>query len=206
MMEAVQALIGTCHEAAKLGHYLAFNISDCGGATLDLQGGTYLISQPLVLPPWIGNLHISGGSIRGSESFPKERWLVELNDTSSTGVAAELGHEDVSFTDIFFDSAGASGGLLVDDGMGCVISQCYFIGFTVAGVKVLGGHEILIEHCWLGEVWWNEPVPVNSSSIGILIDGNDHVITDTIVFAYADIGIEINSPGTLVHNVNLASC
>ena len=50
-------------------------------------------------------------------------------------------------------------------------------------------------------------MPVNSSSIGILIDGNDHVITDTIVFAYADIGIEINSPGTLVHNVNnLALC
>ena len=61
------------------------------------------------------------------------------------------------------DSAGVSaGGLLMDDGIGCLISQCYFIGFKTAGIKALSGHSLTIDHCWLGEVWWNQPVPINS--------------------------------------------
>jgi hypothetical protein len=62
---------------------------------------------------------------------------------------------------------------------------------------------VLIDHCWLGEVWWDEPPPANQSSIGILIDGNDHVITDTIIFAFTSIGIEVNSPGTMLHNIHI---
>jgi hypothetical protein len=29
------------------------------------------------------------------------------------------------------------------------------------------------------------------------------VVTDTIVFAYADIGIEANSPSTILHNIHV---
>ena len=35
------------------------------------------------------------------------------------------------------------------------------------------------------------------------IDGNDHVVTDTIIFAFTSIGIEVNSPGTIIHNVHV---
>ena len=35
------------------------------------------------------------------------------------------------------------------------------------------------------------------------IDGNDHVVTDSIIFAYTSIGIEVNSPGTMLHNIHV---
>jgi hypothetical protein len=61
LVKAVEALMTICVAARaepSTPHHLAFNITDCGGATLDLQGGAFLISKPVVLPPWVGNLHV----------------------------------------------------------------------------------------------------------------------------------------------------
>lgn len=43
-------------------HTMASNITDLGGATLDLSGGTYLISAPIVIPSMYGNVQIVRGS------------------------------------------------------------------------------------------------------------------------------------------------
>ena len=51
-------------------HTMADNNTDLGGATLDLSGGTYLISAPLVIPGGNGNLHIVDGTLRASPTFP----------------------------------------------------------------------------------------------------------------------------------------
>ena len=37
------------------------------------------------------------------------------------------------------------------------------------------------------------------------IDGNDHVVTDSVIFAYTSIGIEVNSPGSILHNVHVGT-
>ena len=194
MHDAIQALAVLCTEASGPSHlHLAFNISDCGGATLDLTGGSFLLSQPIVVPSG-GNIHIRSGSLRASSAFPRAHWLVEFHSVDCDHMC----HEDVTFTDIYFDSNRvAAGGLLMNNTMGCAITDCYFIGFWQAGVNIISGHEVLVSGCWLGEVWWNEPVPIHSQSIAILVDGNDHVITDTIIFAYANIGIEVPTLGRI---------
>ena len=201
---AVGGLLAACSPSspAEAGRHLAFNISDCGGATLDLHGGTFLLSAPLALPPWHGNLHITAGTLRAGGNFPADRWLVELGDPHQ--VCDHICHEDITVTSVFFDAAHvAAGGLLSNNAMGCVVSQSYFLGFRSSGVNITGGHEMLVDSCWLGEVWWNEPVPAHSRSIGILINGNDHAVTDSVLFAFESIGIEINSPGAMIHNVHV---
>ena len=61
---------------------MASNITDLGGATLDLSGGTYLISAPILIPPGFGNAQIVRGTLRAAPSFPAERWLVEIGSVS----------------------------------------------------------------------------------------------------------------------------
>ncbi len=42
-------------------HSLSNGIIDLGGAILDLSGGDYLISEPLLIPNNYGNVQITGG-------------------------------------------------------------------------------------------------------------------------------------------------
>ena len=65
------------------GHRMAQGFVDLGGATIDLQGGDYLISQPIHIPPCFGNARIQSGSLRASPSFPRSKYLIIIgNDTS----------------------------------------------------------------------------------------------------------------------------
>lgn len=126
---------------------------NCGGATLDLQAGTYLLTAPLVLPAG-GNIRVTGGTLRAAAAFPRDRWLIESNVDClwhcTPGVdcmfwnTSVLCHEDVTIENVYFDAGHvASGGLLLNNSMGCVISQCYFIGFVRAGIRIQGGHEMV---------------------------------------------------------------
>ena len=49
-----------------------------GGATLDLSGGTYLISEPVHIPMLHANFRITGGTLRAAASFPKDRYMIEI--------------------------------------------------------------------------------------------------------------------------------
>ena len=65
------------------GHRMAQGFVDLGGAVIDLQGGDYLISQPIHIPPCYGNARIQSGSLRASPSFPPSKYLIIIgNDTS----------------------------------------------------------------------------------------------------------------------------
>ena len=65
-------------------HRMADGIVDLGGATVDLQGGDYLISRPLRIPPCYGNARIMRGSLRASPSFPSDGYLIVVgNETAA---------------------------------------------------------------------------------------------------------------------------
>lgn len=69
------------------GHHMADcsktgDIIDLGGAVLDLQGGDYLISSPLIVPKCYGNMRIIDGAIRASKSFPTDGFLLAIGDKS----------------------------------------------------------------------------------------------------------------------------
>ena len=76
---AVEALLST---KAMAPHAMASGIADMGGVTLDLGGGQFLLSAPVVIPPMYGNLHVRDGTLRASSSFPGDRWLVEIGSAT----------------------------------------------------------------------------------------------------------------------------
>ena len=59
---------------------LSNNVTNLGGVTIDLQGGSYLISSPLNIPPMYGNIAIIDGTIRASTTYGFKR---ESNDIPS---------------------------------------------------------------------------------------------------------------------------
>jgi hypothetical protein len=47
----------------------------------------------------------------------------------------------------------------------------------------------MLMEAWLSEYYWNEARPTTSNSVGVLLDGNDHLLTNVIVFDYTKVGI-----------------
>ena len=58
---------------------------DLGGATLDLGGGVFLISSPVVFPA-VGarNFQVRGGTLRAARSFPAAGYFLHLLEPCPT--------------------------------------------------------------------------------------------------------------------------
>jgi hypothetical protein len=219
MQKAVVALLSRRGPSVSM----ASNITDLGGATLDLSGGSYLISSPLVIPPMFGNAQIVGGTLRASPTFPPDRWLVEIGDPSCVP-RLPTGQVDVqgscgqffNLNEMMFDASHvAAGGVRVSKTMGTTIGpSVFFHGFTQAGVQINGGHEVMIQQGWFCECEWSEargqicqedPDGKGgniSKSIGVQINGNDNFMTDVIVFEYTAVGVELNGAANLLQGVH----
>eukprot|EP00026_Physarum_polycephalum_P007760 Phypoly_transcript_07826.p1 GENE.Phypoly_transcript_07826~~Phypoly_transcript_07826.p1 ORF type:complete len:480 (+),score=49.66 Phypoly_transcript_07826:140-1579(+) len=184
---------------------LANGIIDLGGAVLDLAGGDYLISQPIAIPVQYGNFLIQRGSLRATSDFPSSHYLIEvggINCQNSQGAC----NENFGITDLMLDAQRvASGGILVGQTMGASIGPRVFVlGFTVAGINVIGGHEVMIHESWMGEYLYSDPRSHNKTfltGVGIVLAGNDHFITNTIVFS-ALIGVNITGAANLITGVH----
>lgn len=141
------------------GHILSGKAVDLGGATIDLQGGDYIIGQPLAVPNYFGNYRIIDGTLRASASFPPDRFLLELggpdvcpeNQPQYASCAA-----DVSISNLLLDGSGrAAGGLHASYHMGLNAGpNLYIVNFTAAGILVTGGHEVMIHQSWIGCQRW----------------------------------------------------
>lgn len=219
MQKAVVALLSRRGPSVSM----ASNITDLGGATLDLSGGSYLISSPLVIPPMFGNAQIVGGTLRASPTFPPGRWLVEIGDPSCVP-RLPSGQVDVqgscgqffNLNEMMFDASHvAAGGVRVSKTMGTTIGpSVFFHGFTQAGVQINGGHEVMIQQGWFCECEWSQargqicqedPDGKGgnvSKSIGVQINGNDNFMTDVIVFEYTAVGVELNGAANLLQGVH----
>lgn len=58
----------------------------------------------------------------------------------------------------------------------------------------LGGHEVMVDRCWLGETNFDfDYIKFNTvpNATAIQINGNDHYILNTIVFS-SRVGLEVN--------------
>ena len=73
----------------------------------------------------------------------------------SVGLGASLVgyNEFINVNEIFLDcSHVAAGGIIARNTMGLTVGPSAFVtGFNVAGVQVLGGHEIMVTEAWFAE-------------------------------------------------------
>ena len=183
-------------------HPLADGMTDLGGVVIDLSGGDYLISKPIVIPPLYGNIFIQRGTLRASKSFPADRYLIEIGNSSTPTVSQGCTNENVGVNMVMTDaSLVAAGGIIVWHTMGAVLNNNFHLGFLVAGINVQGGHEVQIDHNWLGEYLYSDPRKERGKATGILINGNDHVISNVVVFSGL-IGVYMRGAANLIFNVH----
>ena len=113
MTAAVAALL---EKGAASGARMGSNYTDLGGAVLDLQGGTFLLSRPLAIPGGFGNFRVVRGTLRASASFPADAFVLDIGH----GVHADGGGgEDIGVQELLIDGGlRAAGGLRVAGVMG----------------------------------------------------------------------------------------
>lgn len=202
-------------------HTMASGIVDLGGAVIDLEGGQYIISQPIYIPPFYGNLNIMNGSLRASTNstvtnttstvppFPSNRWLIEIGNVDEChpkNDQQQSCHEFINLHHLLLDAQmTAAGGVKVDKVMGTTIDTVFVVGFPHVGIQVNDGHEVIISNSWLAEWYWDHPSPPSCGgqhSIGIQLNGNDHYVTNTIIFHCTKVGVQVNSGANLLVGVH----
>ena len=187
-------------------HRLASGILDLGGATIDLQGGDYLISRPIVIPFCYGNVRMQRGTVRASSAFPASSSLLLIGNGSTELCDVDeqaTSMENVAVSDVMFDGQQyAAECITIRSIMGAVLGpDLFFLGFTRAGVSVQGGHEVQIENSWLGQFVYSDPRKENGTAIGIELIGNDHVVNNVVVYSALH-GIYVRGAANLIYNAH----
>ena len=191
------------------------NATDLGGRTLELSGGIYVVHSPLSIPSGVANFKIQGGTLRAAPSFPANESLLSLGDDGG-------GHiESVSLTSMLLHGGGglAQGSLLkVTYGVGISIGPAvYFEGFAGIGAHINKGAEALIHECWFvgqyghglpfyGGRTKHPPDVTLFNSTAVQIDGNDHYVSDVVIWQYTQVGVRVNGEGNLLSGVHAWGC
>jgi hypothetical protein len=204
---AVAALLDTCSEPTRA--RMADWVRDCAGATLDLQGGEFLISAPLAIPPGFGDVHVMGGSLHASAAFPRDRYLIEVGNATVGGGGHNI---DVSLSALFLNAGQAAGCIHTENLLGGVLGpQLYAFNFSAFGILASAGFEVTIMQTWAAEFWFDDSRKENGTAtgaaVGIYKDGNDGVIDDVVVFS-SKIGLWLGGEANqvnAVHTWNLAN-
>jgi len=99
----------------------------------------------------------------------------------------------------------AAGGLIITATMGANVGPRIFVlGFVKAGISIIGGHETMIHETWLGEFLYSDTRSHDQrylAASAIQIYGNDHYVTNTIVFS-SKIGIDMTGAANLLSGVH----
>lgn len=181
---AISALLKVCNSTQT---HMADGIADCGDAVVQLSGGAYRLDSPVSVPGFYGNFKFTSGTLRASAVFPAGRWLLEVG--IDNGQCKQLNkqkscNENIGVEDIMFDGAKvAHGGLLINATMGANAGpDLFFINFNHSGITVNGGHEVMLHQAWFGNGYYSQHQLERDGSIAIEYYGNDHIVSDVIVF------------------------
>ncbi|KAJ0485465.1 putative endo-polygalacturonase [Helianthus annuus] len=223
VQDSTAAVMDAVSDACSVGNgqQLLPGVNDLGGAIVDLQGGSFRVSKPIVIPPNSGNLVIQGGTLRASNTFPPDGYLIELHSPSSlksSKTTANKSHdtlsdmktrnepiyyEDITFRDILFDSSNIGGGLRVVDSARTRVNNCFFLHFVTEGILVERGHETFISSCFMGEIPTIGGDQHERDFMGTAIDlaSNDNAVTDVVIFSAA-IGMVLRGQANMITGVH----
>lgn len=201
------------------------NRTDLSGRRLELGGGQYLLGAPLFIPAGVGNFEIRGGTLRAGPNFPAAK---SANGTGGEAFLLTMGESgnatyspgyvtSVSVTSVLFQGSGiAAGGLHCIYCVGVNIGPAVFVeGFPGTGIKVDLGAEVLIHDCWFTgpylstDLWPKHegpPPPELDHSIAVQINGNDHIVLNSVVWQYTHLGLQVNGAAALVQGIHAWGC
>uniref|UniRef100_A0A0D9W9D1 Pectate lyase superfamily protein domain-containing protein n=1 Tax=Leersia perrieri TaxID=77586 RepID=A0A0D9W9D1_9ORYZ len=182
-------------------------IPDLGGAEIHLDGGVYLLKGPLSLPAsGGGNFKIHSGSLRASDDFPTDRYLIELSAKAAGGgssPAMSYYYEYVTLRDLMLDCNHRGGGVSVVDSLRVAVDNLYITHFSTDGVAVTGGHETFIRDTFIGQSMTagGDPGERSFTGTGIRLDGNDNSVSDVVIFSAAT-GIMVTGGANSISGVH----
>jgi hypothetical protein len=143
---------------------------------------------------------IHSGSLRASDDFPTDRYLIELSATKS---GRSYDYEYATLRDLMLDCSYRGGGVTVVDSLRVAIDNCYVAHFASDGIAVRGGHETFIRNTFLGQhmTAGGDPGERGFTGTGIRLDGNDNSVSDVVVFSAAT-GIMVTAPANSISGVH----
>jgi hypothetical protein len=114
-------------------------------------------------------------------------------------------NENIGSPSLFLDGSNVANGIEINSVMGTTVGpQTYLLNFTGYGVKVTGGHEVMIDETWFGERNFDhnftEQYPPQATAIAI--GSNDHYVVNSIVFA-AKIGIDVSGAANFIAGLHV---
>jgi len=169
------------------GSYLAEGIKNLGGAVISLGGGRYSVSAPVVIPRGYGNLHMRDGTIKASDTFPHDCYVVAAGSDGCTGDDEDLVNfnEHLSFSNLMLDGSNVAYGVLwLHHTIGAVVGTNLFLGFQQRGVYIRLGHEVVVESTWMGQyLFSDERKQTSQTATAIYISANDHVVSNVVIFS-----------------------
>ncbi|KAG6491641.1 hypothetical protein ZIOFF_046576 [Zingiber officinale] len=192
--------------AAATDQWLIPGVNNLGGAEVQLDGGLYLIDEPITLPVGSGNIKIHGGSLRASDEFPTDHYLIELSASqngNSQTTSSGYNYEYVTLRGLMLDANYRGGGITIVDALRTVIDDCYIVHFASEGVSVHSGHETLIRASFIGQhiTAGADPGERNFSGTGINLAGNDNIVTDVVIFS-ASVGVLVSGQANVLTGVH----
>ena len=183
-------------------------IANAGGCLIDLGGGEFALSSPVLIPEYLGNLVLGHGSLVADDTpgvFPADGFLLVVGIAGSCKVPQGSCNVDLAFPELFLDGRHIASGMQVNNVMGTTIGPSFYaLNFSAYGVQVNAGHEVMIDRAWLGETNfdfpWTKAAP--PKAIAIQFNGNDHFALNTVVFS-SKIGLEVNGAANNIVNVHV---
>ena len=168
-----------------------------GGATVDLQGGRYAVNGTL----WLGsgeNVRMCCGSLLASADF---------QDDSAFLLSGGHALQALSIIDVEFDmQRRGAGAMHFDAALRVHLDRVYVHHYVSYGVQVVGGHEVHVSNSWFGEWAWSEGVggrpKQNLTGTALEIDGQDHWLTDIVVFSGLQ-GIVLHGGASVLTNTHI---
>lgn len=198
-----------------LGHFpgdASFNngkyIANAGGCEIDLAGGEYLLSAPLLIPKYLANLRLGHGSLVADDTpgvFPADSFLVVVGIQGTCNVPQGSCNADLGFPELFMDGRHVASAIQINEVMGTTVGPGFYaLNFTAYGIQINAGHEVLVDRSWLGETNFDHPFSPTDlpQSIAISVAGNDHYILNTIVFS-SKVGLEVTGAANYVSGVHV---
>jgi len=134
---AFSALLSELQSSFVVGN-MSDGIRDLGGAVVDLDGGCYLVSEPVALPQFYGNVPFQLGEIRAAPSFPAGQSLFVVGASPCKTPSGQGScNENVGFHSVTLDGSHIAGACLqISATMGAVLdSSSAVFGFTTAGTR-----------------------------------------------------------------------
>jgi hypothetical protein len=107
-------------------------IANAGGCLIDLGGGEYKLSSPVIIPEFLGNMQLGHGSLVADDSgaFPADSFLLVVGVAGSCRVPQGSCNVAINFDEIFFDGRHVASALQINNVMGTTVSNSYFLNFT----------------------------------------------------------------------------